>query len=120
MKHYNLKQVTLSQRLRVSKGYVSMLVNEKEPLTINLVNTILKSFPSLNSFWVLTGEGEMFLEQKTMPDGILDPQVMEDDVEYGLRNGGIFEDLSARVRALEDAVRELRDKMDGMEDGKGA
>ena len=48
MKHYNLKQVALSQRLGVSKGYISMLVNEKEPLTINLVNAILKSFPILN------------------------------------------------------------------------
>lgn len=99
---------------------MSQMITGSRSISKKILQFIAKNLPTANVRWLMTGEGEMFLEQKTMPDGILDPQVMEDDVEYGLRNGGIFEDLSARVRALEDAVRELRDKMDGMEDGKGA
>ena len=108
MKHYNLKQVALSQRLGVSKGYISMLVNEKEPLTINLVNAILKSFPALNLRWLLTGEGEMFLEGNGPAEAGVLTGVMESVAAYEKGEGRLeylermVLELEARVRALED------------------
>lgn len=97
-----------------------MLVNEKEPLTINLVYAILKSFPLLNSFWVLTGEGEMFVGNNVIAaQGKLDPQVMEKDVRYESIHGGIFESLLARVRALEDRLLELEEELRALREGCG-
>ncbi len=120
MKHYGIKQVTLSQRLGVTKGYISMLVNEKEPLTINLVYAILKSFPLLNSFWVLTGEGEMFLGDNVIAaQGKLDPQVMESDVRYEAMRGGILESLLARVSVMEDRLEELEAELRALREGCG-
>ncbi len=89
-----------------------MLVNEKEPLTINLVHGFLKSFPSLNASWLLTGEGDMFLEKKeALPAGTLDPVVMEPDVVYGKGEG--------RLEWLERKVRELDERLRALEEGKG-
>lgn len=85
-----------------------MLVNEKEPLTINLVNAILKSFPILNSNWLLTGEGEMFKADKPPPPGTIDPQVMEADVRYEPLREGVLESVMRRLAAVEDELRGLR------------
>lgn len=119
MKHYNLKQVALSQRLGVSKGYISMLVKEKEPLTINLVNAILKSFPILNLRWLLTGEGEMFFREKEVPPGTLEGMVMEGDSVYEAKREGILESVLRGLAEVEDEVRVLRAEVTELKGDKG-
>ncbi len=63
MHHFKIKQVALSQVLGIGKGYVSQMVNDHSPITTKVVNNLIKSFPKLNSNWLLTGYGEMLLHE---------------------------------------------------------
>jgi len=51
----------LSERLGYTKSSFSQIVNGKVPLSEKFVGRLCSLDENLNSVWILTGEGEMFL-----------------------------------------------------------
>lgn len=117
MKHYRLTQQAIGQRIGFTKGYISVLISGKEPITTNVIEGLIKSFAELNIHWLLTGKGEMILsdngeESAAYEAGIL-TGVMEPEPPAYVRGEGRLEWLERKVRELEDRVRRLEG-----EDGK--
>ena len=77
LKEY-LKSIKLSERafgctIGVSSGYVSGMRQSIQP---DKIESIAKHFPSLNTGWLLTGQGEM-LNDNLNEDQIIDKKVIE-------------------------------------------
>lgn len=53
----------LEERLEVSKGYITKTFSKKSAMGSDLLERIMRLFPQLNIVWLLTGEGDMILEE---------------------------------------------------------
>jgi transcriptional regulator with XRE-family HTH domain len=62
LKHINLSQGKFEAYVKLSNGYVNKVGDN---LTIKSLNKISKTYPELNTTWLLTGEGEMLKGKKT-------------------------------------------------------
>lgn len=118
LRHYNLKQVALSQRLGIGKAYVSQMINDQSPITSKVVSGLIKSFPKLNSNWLLTGNGQMFIEDDVVKNYQLDEGVprtlAEMEAEYSDDPFRGLRDMYGRLSDLEKRVAELEEKLGGM------
>jgi hypothetical protein len=109
MKYYRHTQQTLGQLLGVSKGYLSVMMNDKEPITTKVVLSLIKSFTGLNTHWLLTGEGEMLLDVHADILGV----VAEPEAGYersGMTAEGRLEWMERMIRELDARVKELEGK----------
>ena len=57
----NVKALAFSKAVKVSQSFVSLIVNGKQDITHNLVRGINDAYPDVNTGWLLTGKGDMFL-----------------------------------------------------------
>lgn len=59
----NIKQVEFANRIKVDQSYISKLLSPKSKLkpSERLIDDICQEF-QVNKKWLLTGEGEMFVE----------------------------------------------------------
>ena len=110
-------QTSFAQRVGLSQGYMSQMIGGSRTLSKKLLQFIAKELPDANVRWLVTGEGEMFLEKKEPEPGILEG-VLEPDAEY-VKGDGRLEWLERRVGELEVAVADLRRWREEMEEGKG-
>lgn len=58
------KNISFAIAYGYSKGFVSRMVNGKVAIPKDLVKSLSTGKPPLNSQWLLTGDGEMFLGKK--------------------------------------------------------
>ena len=58
-------QSDLARLLRVQKSYISTLLSGKKTLTKRFAESLTETFPELNQWWLLTGEGDMLLQPRT-------------------------------------------------------
>jgi DNA polymerase V len=56
----NLKILEFSKILGISHGYLSEVEQGKKQVGLDLIMSLKRNFPLLESEWLLTGEGEMF------------------------------------------------------------
>lgn len=101
-KYKGLNLVNISEKLKVSQGFLSDVENGKACLSLDALLSLLSIFTDLNPNWLLTGEGEMLrgqgqaalAQQQAQPGGIFDrnPEVMEllEDARYVLTSGNFF------------------------------
>jgi len=106
----NHTQVSMAQFLGVSQGYVSQMVSGSRNISRRVLQNITNEFQNVNVRWLLTGEGEMFTEKKSV--GVEEPTIPYEPVHE--------EDLHEEVRrlrrlvgvtALEKEVAELRARL---------
>lgn len=120
MKYFRLTQQSLGQRLGVTKGYLSVMMNDKEPISTKVLDGLIKSFAGLNSHWLLTGDGQMFLEKKEVaqvPEAGVLTGVMEPEAVYErVRGEGRLEYLERVVGELLERVRVLEEEARGEEE----
>lgn len=113
LKFYKMKQITLSQRLRISRGYVSNLVSGKTAITRNVYDGLQKCFPLLNMNWLMRGEGEMLLRSYGSNDvmsAVREPDgPKESDVFSDLRR--VLEYYKERIDNLEKRVSQLEGRI---------
>jgi transcriptional regulator with XRE-family HTH domain len=119
-----LKQCALAQRLGVTAGFLSQVINGREDVTGKLVLNLSQSFPLLNMNWLLHGDGPMFLsdeQKKYEEEPVPDQRVSEAIAEYvsgdplgSLRR--MLEEYERRLRVLEAEVARLKEgnKTDGI------
>ena len=67
-KHLQLTEMypgrnALENKLEVSKGYITKAMTKKSAMGSDLLERIMRLFPQLNIVWLLTGEGDMILEE---------------------------------------------------------
>lgn len=94
-KHLQLTEMypgrnVLEERLGVSNGYITKTFSKKSSMGSDLLERIIKLFPQLNIMWLLTGEGDMILE--------------EDSIQTDFDAN---EEIIRLHRELEDAYREI-------------
>lgn len=58
----NFKQNAVAQRIDVSAGFLSRVLNNEEEITAKVIFGLSKSFAELNLNWLMSGEGEMLVE----------------------------------------------------------
>ena len=72
-----LNQAELAQLAGISRTQFSELVTGKRKISDKAVHKITSSFSNINKEWLLTGEGEMFINASYCPDS--SPAVLADD-----------------------------------------
>lgn len=115
MKHYRHTQQSMGQLIGVTKGFMSVMMSDKVPVSKKVIDGIIKSFPAINLNWFLTGEGEMFMGGELIESAGSDAQVMEESSRYEPIGVGILEALMRRVARLEDEAEENRNRVEALE-----
>ena len=122
-----LSQVALSQLIGLSQSYISQLKSGSRKITVKILQSIAKKIPRINAGWVLTGDGEMFLDNyyKLLPSAEESEKVNDTGAVYN-ESGEPLEMLrlwmasfESRIKALEAEVRELRDEWGREGKGRG-
>ena len=67
-KHLQLTEMypgrhALAEKIGVSSGYITKAFSKKSAMGSDLLERIMRLFPQLNIVWLLTGEGDMILEE---------------------------------------------------------
>ncbi len=108
-KHLQLTEMyagrnVLEERLGVSAGYITKTFARKSAMGSDLLERIMRLFPQLNIVWLLTGEGDMILE--------------EDDSKYNVKDyrDTIINKLKNDLRDAYAEIGELRMKLKSTED----
>jgi transcriptional regulator with XRE-family HTH domain len=81
MKHYRHTQTSLGQLVGVTKGYMSMMMSGKEPISAKVLDGLIKCLPELNIHWLLTGEGSMTMKIEPVEVPPIWSEIDMDDVE---------------------------------------
>lgn len=108
-KHLQLTEMypgrnAIEDKLEVSKGYITKAMTKKSAMGSDLLERIMLLFPQLNIVWLLTGEGDMILE--------------EDDSKYQVKDyrDTIINKLKADLRDAYAEIGELRMKLKSTEE----
>lgn len=103
------KQITLAQRVGVSKGLVSRICSGELNMSGQFLNKLSICFPGLGLDWLLKGEGSMLLPSNASDNGaaaVLAPgDTKREDVFGELRR--VLECCKERIDNLEKRVSKL-------------
>ena len=112
-KHLQLTEMypgrnALEDNLEVSKGYITKAMTKKSAMGSDLLERIMRLFPQLNIVWLLTGEGDMILE--------------EDDSKYQVKDyrDTIINKMKDDLRDAYAEIGELRMKLKSYEENGAA
>ena len=111
----NSNQSELARKIGVSPSLINQIVKGQKALSHKVLTQLTNSYREINANWLLTGEGEMFMEKKE-PESRVQTGVLEPDAEY-VKGDGRLEWLERRVGELEVAVADLRRWREEMEEG---
>ena len=107
-----MTQVALSQKLSVTPGFVSNMINGKEPITRKIYSKLNNLYPLLNMNWLMKGEGEMFLSEIPI-------QVNEIEQSYDRTTNGNPEkplhDLTNLLQYYNDRIENLEKRLSILE-----
>lgn len=94
----DMTQTTLSQQTGIAQSTISAIITGRRDLNKNAINALKKNLPEVNTNWLLTGEGEMFLSFSSKKN----TELVEDGrVSY------VVDPLSALRLLLENHERRL-------------
>lgn len=102
-------QSAVSETLGVTRGFISQVINGNSKFSIDFLENLVKCFPTLNTNWLLTGEGEM-IERRDKQSEEKEQTLNDPKAQYQLRPAtsvvfenlmALFEDLERRIQALE-------------------
>jgi transcriptional regulator with XRE-family HTH domain len=96
-KTLNMTQVSFSQVIALSSGYLAGIETEKRKVNNRLIKLICSSF-SVNEEWLRSGEGEMFASG--------------DDIQF-IKLAGLFKELEPRYKDYLFKELDLLLKMQG-------
>lgn len=112
-KHLQLTEMypgrnALENKLEVSSGYITKAMTKKSAMGSDLLERIIRLFPQLNIVWLLTGEGDMILE--------------EDDSKYQVKDyrDTIINKMKDDLRDAYAEIGELRMKLKSYEENDAA
>ena len=104
IKALNLNQTTFAKSLGMTQPNISRMVTGESKVSTEALNRITNTHKAVNTHWLLTGEGTMFLGALSGKSA----QVQEEPAVYVPRGKGRLEELEERVERLEAAVKQLK------------
>ena len=104
IKALNLKQTTFAQSLGIKQPNISRMVSGQNKITAEVLNRISHTHKTVNLHWLLTGEGEMFLEVPTGKNTSVD----EPPTDSPSKGKGRLEELEERLALVEEEIKQLR------------
>ncbi len=69
MEGQHMTQKTFASFIGVSEGLLSSVFNGRTRPTLNIVEAIKNSFPTINTEWLMFGKGPMFSDSKDQAEG---------------------------------------------------
>lgn len=102
-KHLALNQVELAILLDTKQSYISHIERGEKGISNNLLKKIASAYPDINSFWLLTGQGEMISYNNKILDKSTNT-VSEPVAEYQVKDIQMTV-LLTRIQELEDFIR---------------
>lgn len=103
IKALNLKQNTFAQSLGTTQPNISRMVSGQNKISAEVLNRITQTYKKINLHWLLTGDGEMFID---VPQG-KSPEENEPPERTIVKGKGRLEELEDRVERLEEAMKRL-------------
>lgn len=108
----DLSQKSLGQAIGFSQGYMSQIVAGQRPISRAILQKLAKNYPTVNVHWLITGEGNKFLEggiHEHRPDKSNDPF-------EALRS--LLEKHERRLDEYEKEINELREEVRLLKEGR--
>lgn len=103
IKALSLKQTTFAKGLGTTQPNISRMVSGENKISAEVLNRMIQKYKNVNLHWLLTGDGEMFIDA---PQG-KNPEVNEPLEHYMVKGKGRLEELEERVERLEEAMKRL-------------
>ncbi len=100
IKALNVNQSEFAKTLGMAQPNISRILNGGAQVSIELVNKISNAYKQVNLHWLLTGDGEMFLDGPQAPSPA--DESSADSVPQAKRR---LEILEERVEQLEKIIR---------------
>ncbi|HRI59584.1 MAG TPA: helix-turn-helix transcriptional regulator [Saprospiraceae bacterium] len=104
IKALNLKQTTFAQSLGIKQPNISRMISGQNKISAEVLNRISNTHKTVNLHWLLTGEGEMFLD---VPAG-KNTSVDEPPTDNPGKGKGRLEELEERLALVEEEIKQLR------------
>lgn len=111
----------LAEMMGYRKASLSQVLNGKEALNEKFVNRLCQFDENINKIWVLTGEGEMFLnDSKNIPNGLPTIEIQTEAWEVIKQQTASLamkdSQINDLVALLNDTVFELKKNLARQED----
>lgn len=116
---FRLRHIIDSQGLTIRKfaeiidasnGTISKCLRDNTDISSNWLTKILTTFPNINAYWLLTGEGEMYVN--TSPSPPAPSPVQSDDLSELLKaKDEIIRSKDDIIRSKEELIAMLREKI---------
>ncbi|WP_420551594.1 hypothetical protein [Tenacibaculum aiptasiae] len=86
-KRFNIR--SFEEEINVSNNSIGTAIRRKSSFKSNVLNKILHSFPEIDPTWLLTGRGEMLLNNKgeyivSEPSSLYKPEIIANQVKESL------------------------------------
>ncbi len=104
IKALNLKQTTFAQSLGIKQPNISRMISGQNKISAEVLNRISNTHKMINLHWLLTGEGEMFLDIPTGKNTSVD----EPPTDNPGKGKGRLEELEERLTLVEEEIKQLR------------
>ena len=103
LKTKNISASKFADEIGVQRSSISHIISGRNNPSLDFIQKILKRFPDINSTWILTGKGSMYLE----------PDLFSDVDEHKNENIQINNDI---IDSPEDIINEDEDLNDEFQD----
>ena len=106
-------QTDLTERLDLSKGYVSQLMSGKKEPSETVIDTLISAFPEISKDWILTGRGLMMEDAESASGIPLIPidaiggfgtEAFRDIPVEDYYNIGVFKQVDFLIRVTGDSM----------------
>ena len=92
LKNENITQAKLAEILGIQASAISHLLSGRNKASMDVVQKILKAFPSINPDWLILGEGEMYRNSSEPPKN---QNISIKSVKNEPFMGTLFDDISS-------------------------
>jgi transcriptional regulator with XRE-family HTH domain len=110
IKYSRLTQEKFADQIGTSRGYISLLVNDHEPMTMGILEKVIICYPMLNVNWILMGEGPMMrlneVEEKI--DVMEEPKPAYNRANALACLQQLLDDHEERILELEGALEKIK------------
>lgn len=106
LKELGITQNNFAKLVGISQAYVSLMLSGKKSISYSVIQNITKYLPQVNIKWLLLGEGEMFIEQKS--EEVQKSDIDHKPVKWIQDLAAMLDQYESRIARLEAEVTELK------------